>query len=387
MTTIAVDVRALGGGRESGVQEYTRQVVTHMLALAPDIRFILFNAGRRQTPVPWNGPNVTVFRYPRSNRMLAMTMRAAGRPSLDRLVGGADAFFFPHILYGTVSRSCRKVITFHDLSFERFPEFFTLRQRIWHRAQMAPRRQAESADRLIAVSASTARDLTGMYGIPEERISVIRSGVDAGLRREPEARVRAFRRYQALPGRFVLGLCTREPRKNLAGLIAAFEALVSAPGYADMALVLVGPGGWREGEIRAALARSPVASRIRLAGQVSPAERALWYSAASLFVYPSFFEGFGFPPLEAMACGTPVIASYGSSLPEVVGDAGVLVDPHDVREMAAAMHSILSEPGLASVLSDRGAKRAAKFTWTSAAERTLSVLTAAHSPHGDAPGA
>ena len=291
---IGIDLRVLGTGRTSGVEEYTRHIASHLISLDKSIGYRLFYAGRRPlVREPWmHGSNVELHAYTRSNRAMMLGMRVWGRPRLDVLVGGADVFFFPHIVFGALSRQCPRVVTFHDLSYERFPEFLPLRRRLWHRLQMRPRVQAKGADRIIAVSHSTGRDLQEQYGIPSERIDVIHSGLDPTIIRPPEDALTAFRRSVGLRGRFILSLCTLEPRKNLVGLVRAFEYIADMPDCRDVHLVLAGSEGWMSGTLRRAVRRSQYSHRILMVGPVPRHDRSLWYSAASVLAYPSFFEGF-----------------------------------------------------------------------------------------------
>jgi glycosyltransferase involved in cell wall biosynthesis len=376
MTHIGIDIRVLTTGRLSGVEEYTRHLVSHLVALDRTIRFSLVSIGRMAPrEQEWMRlPNVQVYHKKWSSRMTMASMRFASVPRLDVIAGRPSVFFFPHFIYGALSHRCRRVMTFHDLSFERFPEFFSLRRRLWHSMHMRPRSQARSADRLIAVSHSTARDLQELYDIGPDRIAVIHSGVDADFHPVSETERLAFRRYHGLDNRFILSLCTQEPRKNLIGLVKAFERMAAKGEHTDVELVLAGPRGWLRHDIRRVLKCSPVRNRIRMIGPVEGSARVLWYNTAALLAYPSFFEGFGFPPLEAMACGTPVIASHHSSLPEVVGDAGILIDPYDIAALASAMSQVLGDKELSRRLADKGIIRSSRFSWRTAAERTLDAL-------------
>lgn len=376
MIHIGIDLRVLATGRVSGVEEYTHQLLAQMLPLDRNVRFTLLALGRQPiVDETWMTlPNVHIRHVRSSNRLMMARMRVLGRPYLDALAGDPTVFFFPHFIYGALSPRCRRVVTFHDLSFERFPEFFSLRRRLWHRVHMRPRHQARRADRLIAVSHSTARDLTEFYGVDPNRIEIIHSGIDPALRRPPDAALLAFRRYYGIHDRFILSLCTREPRKNLVGLVRAFELLKNDAACRDVQLVIAGPRGWLEGELMRTIRSSPVSHRIHLIGPIERHQRASAYGAASLLAYPSFFEGFGFPPLEAMACGVPTVASQNSSIPEVVGDAGLLVDPYDIQAMATAMKEVLSDRSLAAHLISKGTARSTRFTWQQAAERTLETL-------------
>lgn len=356
---IGVDIRVLGTGRVSGIEEYTEQLLAHMIPLGTDVQWKLFYAGKRPLDYargkPWmDAPNVTVYDTKMSNRWLWMRTRLTGGPFLDELVGGADVFFFPHFLLGALSPACKRVMTWHDLSYERMPDLLSVRRRWWHAFQMRPRMQARMCDRIISVSRSTADDIVQLYGVPTERIGVVHSGIDPSLRRTSESAIQEWRARRGIDGPFILALGTREPRKNLAALVRA----------CPVQLVIIGQRGWMEGEYGNAI----------LIEDADQKERAIALSAASVLAYPSLLEGFGFPPLEAMACGTPVVAGATSSVVEMVGDAGVLVDPYSVDAISAALTAVLYDPGLRSLLVAKGYERASRCTWSSAAHHTLEQL-------------
>jgi len=375
--TVAIDLRVLGTGRRTGIEEYTLRLLERLVPLGSgEFGFTLLYAGRRplERQAWMNLPGVRIADTGLSNRLLWARTRLTGRPFLDRLAGGADAVFFPHFLLGATSPGVRRIMTWHDLSYERMPELFSLRQRIWHRFQMRPRAQAASADRIIAVSGSTRRDLIRRYGIPEGKVVTVHSGVDASLRHPAEGDIERFRARWRLPRRFVLALGTREPRKNLECLIAAFDRLAGQRRFADLHLISVGPDGWLWSRTASRVAASPFRTRIRLMQPVADADRALLLSAASVLAYPSLLEGFGFPPLEAMACGTPVVAGGTSALWETVGDGGLLVDPYAPDRLAHALAAVLDDAGLRAALIARGGVQAARFTWDAAARGTLDVI-------------
>jgi glycosyltransferase involved in cell wall biosynthesis len=215
----------------------------------------------------------------------------------------------------------------------------------------------------------------GRLHVPAERVRTIHCGVDALYRPLPAADVDAFRRAKGLPQRFILFLGTIEPRKNVGRLVEAFANLaLSAPGdMADLHLVIAGGTGWMFDAILARIQDSPVHARIHLPGYVPEEEKPLWYNAATCFCYPSLYEGFGLPPLEAMACGVPVIASDVSSLPEVVGDAGIVVPPTDTDALTDALHRVLADATLRTEMAQRGLARAARFTWAEAARQTVAA--------------
>jgi glycosyltransferase involved in cell wall biosynthesis len=356
MMTIGVDIRVLGTGRVSGIEEYTEQLLAHMIPMGTDVQWKLFYAGR--TPLvrrSWmDAPNVTVYDTKMSNRWLWLRTRLMGRPYLDELVGGADVFFFPHFLLGALSPKCKRVMTWHDLSYERMPELLSRRRRWWHAVQMRPKAQALASDCIIAVSRSTAEDLMQVYGVPAKKVSTIHSGIDPALRRASEPEIQQWRARRGIEGPFVLALGTREPRKNLSALVQA----------CPVPLVIIGQRGWMEGEYGNTICIEDADQK----------ERVIALSAASVLAYPSLFEGFGFPPLEAMACGTPVVVGATSSIIETVGDAGLLVDPYNVGGMTVALSAVLEDAGLRSRLVAKGYERASCFSWNTAAQSTLEQL-------------
>jgi glycosyltransferase involved in cell wall biosynthesis len=282
------------------------------------------------------------------------------------MVGGADAFWFPHFLDGATSSPCRRILTVHDLSYERFPEFFSFGRRLWHHVQMRPRRQMDTADRILAVSDSTRRDILRLYGISGQKVTTIYSGIDLRLHRALPEEIDQFRRRHNLPDRFVLALGTREPRKNLSGLIAAMRA--GDAGLRDTLLVLAGSDGWLED------ARELSGEGIRRVGPIEPSQRAQWLSAASVVAYPSFFEGFGFPPLEAMACGTPALVGANSSMLQACGDAALAVNPYSIGQIAHGLTALLDDTQLRDRLIRRGYERVRQFSWRKAAEQTLDAI-------------
>ncbi len=377
MITIGIDVRVLSTGRTSGIEEYTEQLLAHMVPLdSPDVQFKVLYGGRQPlTRRAWmDAPNVSIHDTGMPNRALWLRTRLTGRPFFDAIVGGADVFFFPHFLLGALSPACRRVMTWHDLSYERMPHLLSWHRRRWHDLQMRPRAQARASDRIIAVSQSTADDLIQWYGIPPERVAVVYSGVDALLRRPSEQIIRKWCLSRDIDGPFVLALGTREPRKNLPALVVAWDALRRREGMHDLQLVIAGQSGWMEDELTKAIRATRAPGMVRLLDGISRDERPLILSAASVLAYPSLLEGFGFPPLEAMACGTPVVASATSSVAEVIGDAGLLVDPYRVDGLTTALESAVGDAGLRSRLVAKGYERVARFSWSDTARQTLQQI-------------
>jgi glycosyltransferase involved in cell wall biosynthesis len=265
------------------------------------------------------------------------------------------------------------VVTVHDLVFLRYPERFRRSKRLYLQALTGW--SVRRARRVIAVSESTADDIVQLLGLPRRRITVIPNGIDhAALRPLPAAEVAAFRRAKGLPERVILYVGTLEPRKNLPALIRAYAAIRAETGAT---LVLAGGKGWFYEEIFRTVRDLGLADVVRFPGYVPDAELPLWYNSAEVFVYPSLYEGFGLPALEALACAVPVIAANTSALPEVVGQAGLLIDPADDAALAAALRAVLTDPALAARLRAAGPPQAARFAWDAAARRTLAVYESA----------
>jgi glycosyltransferase involved in cell wall biosynthesis len=228
---------------------------------------------------------------------------------------------------------------------------------------------------VIAISESTRQDVIARLGVPPERVQTVYCGVDPCFVPMPADEVAAFRQRKGLPERFVLFLGTIEPRKNVRRLINAFaQLLTSSPREtSDLYLVVAGGKGWLSEPVFARVEELGLKDRVHFPGYVPEAEKALWYSAATCFCYPSLYEGFGLPPLEAMACGLPVITSNASSLPEVVGDAGLTVPPEDPAALSDALHQMVVNPTLRAELAQAGRWRATRFSWAKAARQTVGV--------------
>ncbi|MDH4208791.1 MAG: glycosyltransferase family 4 protein [Anaerolineae bacterium] len=265
---------------------------------------------------------------------------------------------------------CRGVVTIYDLSFLLFPQGLQTWRRLYLRWGTA--RSAQAAERVIAISASTRRDLVALLNVPEDKVDVVPCGVDEDFQpiqnRELLDELRARR---GLPQHMLLSVGTIEPRKNLVTLLRSYALLrdrIQAP-----PLAIAGPQGWRYEEVSTAVRDLGLEEDVLFTGYVPREELPLWYNAADLFVYPSLYEGFGLPPLEAMACGTPVVTSNISSLPEVVGEAGLLVEPTDVEGMAEALYQGLTDRSLREELRGKGLQKAATFTWSRVAAETVAV--------------
>jgi glycosyltransferase involved in cell wall biosynthesis len=268
-------------------------------------------------------------------------------------------------------RPKRLVVTIYDLSFVTHPEHH-LPANVEH-CLAGTRLAIDHADAIIAISDHTRRDLVERLEVPSERIAVTPLAHDPGLARvsDPEKCAAVRKRYD-LPEHFALFLGALEPRKNLGRLLDAYAALPQGL-RRDVHLVVAGMSGWLNDSIHKRVADLGLEDAVHFAGYVEDADLATLYSQATVFAYPSIYEGFGLPVLEAMACGTPVLTSNVSSLPEVTGDAAVLVTPTDVGSITSGLRRLLENPSLRADLAARGIAQAARFSWDRCAEQTLTV--------------
>ncbi len=285
---------------------------------------------------------------------------------------GATLLHLPAAV-GPVRHTMATVLTIHDLNVLRFPELF----RPWfrHYARFVLPRAARAADAVIAVSQATKVDIIEALAIPEQRVVVVPNGVDPCFRPGPAEHDGAqdVRRRFGLPRAFVLTVGAVEPRKNLPRLLQAVARLRARPDTADVVLVHAGPDGWLAGDVSRTVQALNLSSAVRFLGYVPRAELAALYCAARLCAYPALYEGFGLPVAEAMACGCPVVTSNVSSLPEVAGDAALLVDAHSVEEIAAGVAALWTDAARRRELSVKGRVRAACFTWERAALETAAL--------------
>jgi len=277
-----------------------------------------------------------------------------------------------HVQYTSPPRCpCPVVATIHDLSFEHLPETFNRRSRA--QLRLTVRRTARNAAQILTLSEFSRRDIIDTYKIDPERVSVTPAAAPPNFAPvTDETELRRIRMTYAIERDYILALGSIQPRKNLVRLIKAYSLLSQDRAQTELPLlVLAGKRGWLESETLRAAETSIARKNIRFIGYVPDADLPGLYSGASCFAYPSIFEGFGLPVVEAMQCGTPVIAGDRTSLPEIVGDAGVLVDPFDENTIAAALIRLISDPDGRAELREKSFQRARRFSWTKTARLTL----------------
>ena len=268
---------------------------------------------------------------------------------------------------------CPVVVSIHDLSFEHLPQTFKWRSR--KQLRITVRRSAREAAQVIALSEHARNDIIDTYGVEPEKVNVIPLAAPAHFRPVlDEEELQRVRQTYGIEGDYILSVGAIQPRKNLSRLVAAYSRLRRARPEGNLPrLVLVGKCAWLYDETLRSIKELEVSDSVILTGYVPESDLPALYSGALAFVYPSYFEGFGLPPLEAMQCGTAVIVGDKTSLPEVVGDAGVLVDPFDVADIAAAIEKVISDSNFREQLRVKGLERAKLFNWRKTARQTLRV--------------
>jgi glycosyltransferase involved in cell wall biosynthesis/ubiquinone/menaquinone biosynthesis C-methylase UbiE len=368
---IAIDV-SLAVGESAGVGSYTRGLLEGLAAIDPDNEYILYSyLDFPQSPQPT---------FPQQPNFSLQMLQLEGE-HWERMWSRSDlppkAALDPvHVLHSPFFNAPKEhhgalVATIHDVSFLLQPQFHTEANRL-HCLQ-GTLNAALYADRIIAVSLQTKKDLIDYFSIPEERIRVI---YEAPRRiYSPERNVEVIRSVLERLGifhNFILFVGSLEPRKNLRTLLQAYATYVTRHAGEEL-LVVAGGKGWLSDDLSQVAAERGIAERVKFLGYVQEVDLRVLYSTAKLFVYPSIYEGFGLPPLEAMACGAPVIASNTSALPEVVGDAALLVDPYNGEALHQAMERVLCDRDLRARMRQQSLARATRFSWEQTAEQTLGL--------------
>lgn len=365
---IAIDAHMVGT-HETGNETYIRGLIQGLRAVDAGNEYLLYTTDPGLLPTALTGENFRPRRIaPGSNipRLGYAMPRAAWHDRLDLL---HVTYTLPPLL------RCRSVVAVHDISYVFFPEAFSPRDRFL--LSMTVPLSMRRASRVVTLSEATRRDIIRHYKVPGRQVVAIPLAAEEHFRPvRDDATLARVRAQYGLPERYILAVGNLQPRKNLGRLIEAFAAL-RRDGRIAHRLALVGKGLWKESEVFGTIREHGLQEEVIATGYIPDADLPAIYSGADAFVYPSLYEGFGLPPVEAMACGAPVITSNTSALPEVVGDAAITVTPTDTGAIAAALERVLGDEGLRRELRARGYERVARFTWRETARRTLAVYEAA----------
>lgn len=362
---VCLDIQAALAQR-AGVGRYTRMLAEHLALQAgqDEITLFYFDFKRRGCDFAPPGARQRAVRWI-PGRVVQKAWKTVHAPPFDWFSGPADLFHFPNFIRPPLRRG-RSVVTIHDASFLRHPE--TLEEKNYRYLMRCIHRTVEKADAIICVAQFTADELQELMGVPPDRLHAVPSGLSRDHRRAPAEDIADMRRRLNLTRPYLLSVGTLEPRKHFGFLIDVFEQLPY-----DGDLVIAGMKGWKCEDLLRKHEASPRRDRIRFLHYVDERDMAALYSGADLYVTPSLYEGFGFTPLEAMQCGTPVVSSTGGSLPEVLGDAARLVPGFKLDAWKDAVAGLLEDASARQQLVARGHARAAAYTWEETARRTWEV--------------
>lgn len=359
-----------GTYRQAGIHSYIHGILSNLPAEHAALSYTaLVAAGAAKFDAPLLLRNVS----PATRRPL---VRILWEQFVQPLVCNSERFDLLHAMafVAPLLAALPTVVTIYDLTFQKLPQNFRAANRAY--LSLFARLSCRRAARVIAISHNTKRDVVQAYGIEDRRVDVIYPGLRAGMQRAEPRAVAEFREQRGLPARFVLYLGTIEPRKNLSVLVAAYKLAQ----LKDVKLVCAGGEGWMYSDVFLAVAELQLSRDVLFPGFVPEADLPLWYSAAEAFVYPSAYEGFGLPVLEALACGTPVITTTAGSLVEVAGGAALLCPPDDAPTLADAIVRVINEPAIREQLAAAGPVQAQRFCWQDAGKRTAATHLRALQP-------
>src|SRR5258706_6371155 len=374
--SIAIDISPLLV-LNTGISYYTANLVRHIIGLRPEYLWRFFAMPERVAK------EVTMKNAEQEFKMIVepwllpprVTSLLLQAPlsfllTVEKFVGTNDLYHWTNFFTYSQKRG-KKILTVHDVSVFLFPEFHPLKRRLTFKAFFP--RSLEQADHILTDSTSTKKDLIDHFKVPAEKITTVYLGVDASFTPVPaQEATPILDNYNLRRGEYLLFFGTLDPRKYLVRFLRAYNQFRDNHRSA-IPLIMVGANGWLNQSLFTEIEKSPWKRDIRILGYISKNDLPALYSGAAAFVYPSIYEGFGLPPLEAMACGAPVITSDNSSLPEVVGDAALLVNAQNVEAIAGAMFKIVSDPSLRERLWQRSSARAKRFSCRRTAPEPLAV--------------
>lgn len=360
---VAIDLRSLIGGKISGVENYAINAANAFVNSGADVFGILNSYKDAKVTEVNSRLEVRKSRIP--NKIFNASLLSIGVPKFESLYGDFDCLWMPDVRPFAIKDKTKLAVTVHDLSPVIHPEFYSFKRRLWHRA-VNYRRTYQRADLIFTISEYTKYDLHKQFGIDNDKIAVVYPGIDhLKFKTNLDERIKhKVRDKYGLPASFILAMSTVEPRKNFDNLVQAFEKI----GHPETYLVIVGRLGWLYQNLLKRIERSPKKKRIKLIGYVDEQDKPYLISQAKAVCYPSYYEGFGFVPLEAMACGVPAITSARTAMPEVCADAALLVEPYQQNDLVDGLDQILSDQRLREYYINKGLARVKQFSWKKCGE-------------------
>lgn len=374
---VAIDVRPLQTVIKTGVGEYAFELLSALFVQFPEHQFYVCSSGRQKFELPqqWHLPHIIPLHVSTPNKGLNTKIFFTAAPRLSdwpRLLGkdfSFDVIYFPNLNFIAPEPEVPTILTVHDLSFQVFPQYFSWYQRLWHWA-IKPRHLITQATQITTPSMATRLAVNKEYAVPLEKISVVSPGLCSDWTEPSSSQMAYVKNKYGLPTNFILNVATIEPRKNQIGLIKAFTAWQKST-QIEAQLVIAGAPGWHNRAINRLMSQT---ARVKKIGFVSEADKPALYALAKIFAYPSFYEGFGLPLLEAMRAGVPVITSNCSAMPEAVEKAAFLVDPDKISDTVAALQILWNDIALQEKYRAAGFAQIKKFVWSESAQTLMCIL-------------
>jgi glycosyltransferase involved in cell wall biosynthesis len=376
---IVIDISPLKQENISGVGKYLQEILSSLLILDKDNQYFLFSYGQKNKDVKVDLPhhqNIHYIHLPIPTK-LVFVLSFLNLFFLDSLKIAkekirADIVWMPNLgICNLKFKSTKLITTIHDLSFKIYPEFFNLKRRLWH-ALVQPKKIIQRSDKILAVSENTSLDLQKIYQVSADKIKVMNLGVSKKYRVLEKSSLESIRSKYNLNKNFILFLGTREPRKNILSLLKSFSQL----NLNDIELVIAGGQGWKEKIWKDYYNNldQEIKCRIKILNFVAEEDLPALYNLAQVFVWPSFYEGFGLPVLEAMACGCPVITSNNSSLPEVVQNNALLIEAFNIQDLTQALDQLLSDQELYNFYQNKEFNHNFYDNWEKATQKLLNIF-------------
>jgi glycosyltransferase involved in cell wall biosynthesis len=367
---IGVDIRCLMEAQRTGVGEYTYELLNAVFLQDKENQYYLFYNSSKDVSnnIPkWEQENVhyICLKWPNKFLNLLVWLRFV---KLDNLINKKlDYWFSPNLNFTNLSKRVKHIQTIHDLSFEIMPECFSKKRQWWHKF-LNPKKQCKKANIILTPSENTKHDVVNIWQISDSKIQVLYPGLSSSFRSQiSDCRFDKIKEKYDLPEKYILYLGTLEPRKNIEGFIQAYKQLKGG----KCGLIIAGSKGWKYEDIMKMIEKT---NGVRYIGYIEEEEKQELYKNSSLFVYPSLYEGFGLPVLEAMACGVPVITSNRSSLPEVVRNSAYLLNPYNVDEITRGVREVLQNEKIRGQIIQKQKKQVEKFSWDKTAEEFIKLI-------------
>lgn len=371
--TIIIDLRATLVPYRTGIIQYCNYLLKNLLEIDQRNNYVLFWTGIKRPNIDdsiLTNPKIKIVNIKIPNRLLHLPLFLLNQPKFNLFLNNYSSqsvYFSPHFIHTPLSKPFKKIITVHDLSFKYFPQFFTFKDRLWHFFNKI-HQNLNTSDKIIAISQSTKNDIIKFYRIPPQKIKVIYHGIDHNrYRRITDYRfLEKERQRLKLPPNFILYLGPIEPRKNIDLIIKVFQNITQDKNFSKFKLVIAG-----------FLIDKKIVRKVKNILwyiNINEEDKVILYNLAKVFIYPSFFEGFGFPPLEAGACGTPVIVGNNSSLAEILSDSALLVNPHHPNELKTALLELLTRKNLYYYFQTKILQKSLVYSWQKTARQTLRLM-------------